>query len=367
MKKHISVAMPNFLGNEKKYVQDCMDTVWISSVGKYIAEFEAAFSSKFGAEYAVSCSNGTVAIHLALLALGIGPGDEVLVPSFTYIASANAVRYCGATPVFCDCLADTWGIDVEDARKKVGPRTKAIMPVHLYGNPCDMKAVMAFASEYDLKVVEDAAECHGAEFDGKKAGTIGDIGTFSFFGNKIITTGEGGMVVTNNKSLDDKVRLLKGQGMDPERRYWFTEVGYNYRMTNIQAAIGLAQLEDMERHIEARQNIAKRYDALFSGRKSVQKQQQTRGAESVCWMYSLLLTDNAKITRDALMEKLDEDGIETRPLFYPMHSMPPYYNEKAGCPVSEDIAARGLNIPTHELLSSEDVAYIAGTILNYTE
>lgn len=366
MRDFISVAVPRFIGNEKKYVDDCIDTTWISSNGKYIKQFEDSFAKYIGSNEAISCCNGTVTLHLALLALGIGEGDEVIVPTFTYIATANAVRYCGATPVFADCLRDTWNIDPADVERKITPRTKCIIPVHLYGNPCDMGAIMDIAKKHDLYVVEDAAECHGATYNGKKTGTIGDIGTFSFFGNKIITTGEGGMIVTNNPEFNDKMRLLKGQGMDPTHRYWFTEVGYNYRMTNIEAAIGLAQLEKIDEHIAARRRVAFWYMEEFEALKDyVELQKVTDNAESVWWMFSILLKDNVKISRDDLMLRLKEDGIETRPLFYPMHIMPPYKDENAGCPVSEYVASMGMNIPTHGLLTRDDVKYICECIAKY--
>lgn len=320
MGKFIPVAVPCFMGNEKKYVNDCLDTTWISSNGKYIGEFEKAFSSYTRSKCAVACCNGTVALHLPLLALGLMPGDEVIIPSFTYIATANAVRYCGATPVFADSLADTWNIDPEDIRKKITPKTKGIIPVHLYGNPCDMGSIMEIAKEHGLFVVEDAAECHGAEYDGQKAGSIGDVGTFSFFGNKIITTGEGGMIVTEDAALAEKMRLLRGQGMDPARRYWFEIIGYNYRMTNIEAAIGLAQLENIDKLIAAREQVKNWYmeeleEELAMG--LLLSQKTTDGAKSVCWMFSILLPDGCIIERDVLMKKLADDGIETRPLFYP--------------------------------------------------
>lgn len=365
--KKIAIAAPNFLGNERKYVQDCMDTVWISSVGKYIGEFETAFANRFGVKEAISCSNGTVALHLALLAAGIGSGDEVMVPSLTYIATANAVRYCGAKPIFVDCLPTTWNIDIADAVKKLTPKTKAIIPVHLYGNPCDMDAVLSFANENDLLVIEDAAECHGASYKGKLAGTIGDIGTFSFFGNKIITTGEGGMLVTNNPEFANRIRLLKGQGQDPKRRYWFVETGYNYRMTNIEAAIGLGQLEKLDEHIIYRKKVAEQYDELFEGHNCLTLQATTPEADNVNWMYSILLSPEANITRDELMAKLEDDGIETRPLFYPMHIMPPFYDKMARCPIAEDISGRGMNIPTHSLLECKDIEYVAEKILFYLE
>ena len=366
MSKFISVAVPNFLGNEKKYVNDCIDSTWISSKGKYIDMFESAFAEYCGSDYGISCCNGTVTLHAALLALGIKEGDEVIVPSFTYIATANAVRYCGATPVFADCLEDTWNIDPADIERKITNKTKAIIPVHLYGNPCEMDSIMEIAKKYGLYVIEDAAECHGATYKGKKTGAIGDISTFSFFGNKIITTGEGGIILTNNKELADKMRALKGQGMDPNKRYWFNMVGYNYRMTNIEAALGLAQLEKIDEHIANRRRVAEWYFEEFEDVKDlISFQKVTDGGESVWWMFSILLNKESKISRDDLIDKLQEDGIETRPLFYPMHIMPPYKDENAMCPVSEDISARGLNLPTHGLLTREDVAYVVKRIKAY--
>lgn len=363
MSKFIPIAMPNLSGNEKKYVDDCLDSTWISSKGKYIEKFETSFASWMDTKNALSCCNGTVALHLPLLALDVKQGDEVLVPTLTYIATANAVRYCGAKPVLVDCLPDTWNIDPVDMEKKITPRTKGVIPVHIYGNPCEMDAVMTIANEHDLFVVEDAAECHGAVYRGKKAGTFGEAGTFSFFGNKIITTGEGGMIVTNNDELADRMRLLKGQGMDLNHRYWFTLTGYNYRMTNIEAAIGLAQLENVESHVAAHRKVAGWYEEFLADIPDyLTPQKQTADAESVWWMYSVLLTEKSAISRDALIEALAVDGIETRPLFYPMHIMPPFYDANAACPVSEDISARGINLPTHALLTREDVKYISSRL-----
>jgi len=359
MKKFIPVAVPHFAGNEKKYVDDCIDTTWISSAGKYVGEFEKKYAEYMGMKTAISCCNGTVALHVPLIALGVKPGDEVIVPSFTYIATANAVRYCGATPVFADSLADTWNIDPEDIRRKITSRTKGIIPVHLYGNPCNMDEIMQIAKEYGLFVLEDAAECHGATYRGKKAGTFGDAATFSFFGNKIITTGEGGMIVTDDEKLASHMRILKGQGQDPDRRYWFIEMGYNYRMTNIEAAIGLAQLENIDLHISDRRKVASWYMEELKNMDDVLSiQKVTEGAESVWWMFSIMLKDRVKISRDSLMERLREDGIETRPLFYPMHQMPVYFDENAACPVCERLAANGMNLPTHALMTREDVKYI---------
>jgi len=359
MPRFIPIAAPHLSGNEKKYVLDCLETTWISSNGKYINEFEKAFAAWMGIRHALSCCNGTVGLHLPLLAWDVKEGDEVLVPTLTYIATANAVRYCGAKPVLVDCLPDTWDIDPADIERKITSRTKGIIPVHLYGNPCNMDEIMSIAEKHGLFVLEDAAECHGATYAGKKAGTIGDVGVFSFFGNKIITTGEGGMVITHDDDLATKMRLFKGQGMDPNRRYWFPMTGYNYRMTNIEAAIGLAQLENVADHIAARRRVADWYCEYLSDLADyLAPQKPTPGAESVWWMYSVLLTGKARRSREALMDALAADGIETRPLFYPLHIMPAFYDEQAGCPVAEEIAPRGINLPTHALLTRDDIEYI---------
>ena len=242
----ISIANPILNGNERKYIDECIDTGWISANGRFVKEFEEKFAAFCGVRYALACCNGTVTLHLALLALGIGEGDEVIMPTLTYIATANAVRYCGATPVFVDSEADTWNISPEEIEKHITPRTKAIIPVHLYGLACNMDAILDIAKRHDLKVIEDAAEAHGAAWRNKLVGSMGDVGSFSFFGNKIITCGEGGMVTTNDPELYEKMKLLRAQGVDPNKRYWHTMVAYNYRMTNMQAAVGLAQLENVE-------------------------------------------------------------------------------------------------------------------------
>ncbi len=255
MPDFIPVSAPSFLGNEKRYVNECLDSTWISSIGAFIEELERRFSSYCEVGHAVSCCNGTVALHLALLGIGIGPGDEVLVPSLTYVASANAVRYCGAEPVFVDSDPRTWNLDPADLQRKITSRTRAVMAVHLYGKPAPMREILEIARARRIAVVEDAAEAIGASYDGRPVGALSDVAAFSFFGNKVITCGEGGMVVTGDEALARKIRQLKGQGQDFERRYWFPVVGYNYRMTNIQAALGLAQLEKIDEYLLARTEI----------------------------------------------------------------------------------------------------------------
>lgn len=362
-RKFIPVSMPTFLGNEKRYVNDCLDTEWISSIGKYIAAFEENFARFCSTPYAVACNNGTTALHLALLAYDVGPGDEVIVPTLTYVASANAIRYCGATPVFVDSEHRTMNMDPEQIEARITPRTKGILVVHLYGHPTDMDAVLDIAQKHNLFVLEDAAESHGAKYKGRITGSIGDIATFSFFGNKIITTGEGGMITTRSKELADKVRLLRGQGMDPGRRYWFPVVGYNYRMTNIQAAIGLAQLENIEEHLAIRRRVAEWYNHYLRRMDAfVEIPVEMPWAHHSFWMYTVLIRKAVSLTNEQFREALAAVGVDTRPVFYPMHTMPPYH-ENRRYPVAEDLSRRGVNLPTHGHLSEEDVQYISQQIM----
>jgi perosamine synthetase len=358
----ISVAQPKLAGNERKYVLDCLDTNWISSNGKYITAFEKSFADFCGAKHAIATNNGTTALHLALVVLGLKPGDEVIVPTVTYIATANAVRYCGATPVLVDVCQETMNIDPRDIERKITSRTRGIIPVHLYGHPADMEAINKIAAKHGLWVVEDAAEAHGAEVLGRKVGGLGTCATFSFFGNKIVTTGEGGMVTTNDDELAAKLRLFRGQGMDPQRRYWFPVVGYNYRMTNIQAAIGLAQMETIDRSLSDRENLASWYnDALAGLQNKVILPRQESWAKQVYWMYTIFLRYGDGTDRDAVMQTLDEAGIETRPVFHPMHVLPPY-KEDAAYPAADLWAQRGINLPTHQDLTRDDVQRIANSL-----
>lgn len=359
-RRAIPIAHPWFAGNEKKYVDECIDDVWISSAGRFIGAFETAFAQRFDVAHAIATNNGTTALHLALVALGIGPGDEVLVPTLTYIASANAVRYCGATPVFVDSEPRTWNLDPAALAAKITPRTRAIMVVHLYGHPVDMDPVLAVAREHGLLVVEDAAEALGARYKGRLVGGLGDAATFSFFGNKVITTGEGGMVTTQDGELAKKLRLYRGQGMDANRRYWFPVIGYNYRMTNIEAALGLAQVEKFDDHFAARARVARWYDErLADMRDRIVLPVVEPWALHSYWIYTVALTSAVRADRDDVIAALAERGVETRPAFYPMHVMPPYREPDGSYPVAERLGARGLSLPTHALLTADDLDYIA--------
>ena len=352
-----------FLGKkEKKYVLEAVDSSWLSSKGKFIDLFEKEFARYIGAKYAISACNGTAALHLTLETLNIGPGDEVIVPTFTYIASVNAIVYAGAKPVFVDSNPKYWNLDPEKIEKKITPKTRAIMVVHLYGHPADMAPILKIAKKYNLKVIEDAAESHGAEYKGKKVGTLGTIGSFSFFGNKIITTGEGGMVVTNNKKLAEKCAHLKGQGVSKIKTYWHDVVGFNYRMTNIEAAIGVAQLEKIDKVLKMKRAIAQEYIKRLKDVADIKCQGEESWAKNVFWMYSILVPANK---RDGLIEYLKEKGIETRPFFYPAHILPMYKEKKESYPVAESLGASGINLPSFPELTLKEIDYIMTKIKEF--
>jgi perosamine synthetase len=357
------VAAPDLGGREKQYVNECLDTTWISSAGRFIGDFEAALAQYTGAAHAIVCSNGTVALHLAMHMLDLQPGDEVIVPSLTYVATANAVAYCGATPVFADSEPDTWCISPASIERLIGPRTRAIVPVHLYGHPCDMEAIGELAAKHGLAVVEDAAESLGSTLHERHTGTFGQSGIFSFFGNKTITTGEGGAIVTDDGELAARIRLHRGQGMDPSRRYWHTVIGFNFRMTNIEAAIGLAQMERIDDLVGRRRAIAKEYCRHLSRRPGLQLPIERAGVHSSFWMTSVLVPPG--VSRDGVMADMSRRGVETRPIFYPVHEFPMYRHCRTDrhCPMAVEIARRGLSLPTSTYLSDDDIAEISDHLL----
>lgn len=358
MKIKYPVYRPSLQGREIEYVTNCLDTTWISSRGEYISRFEEGFAKFIDVPASTSVSNGTVALHLALHALGIGPGDEVIVPTLTYIASVNAIAYVGAKPVFVDSLEDTWNLNPEDVERKITPRTKAVMPVHLYGNPCAMAELQKLCRDNGLLLVEDAAEAFGSRYDGKPVGGFGDFATFSFFGNKTITTGEGGMLTSKNVELVQRAAFLKNQGVSASRQYWHEEVAFNYRMTNICAAIGLAQLERAEQIIEKKRTINGWYMKYLDGT-SLQFQHQEPLATSSCWMVTVLAHSEAM--RDLLRNHLRSHGVETRPVFFPVHRMPAFCT-KIHLPIADQISGRGMSLPSYPDLSEVEVEEICSLI-----
>jgi perosamine synthetase len=354
----IPVYRPHFTGKEKEYVNQCLDSTWISSRGGFIAKFEEAFAAYTGSRHAVSVCNGTVALHLALAALGVGPGDEVIVPSLTYVASVNVILQVGAKPVYADSLPHSWQMDPADVRRKVTERTRAVMAVHLYGLPCDMDPIVQLCADNHLLLVEDCAEAFGTLYKGRHVGSFGDIGTFSFFGNKTITTGEGGMVVTNRKTLADRAYHLKNQGVSSTREYWHDELAYNYRMTNICAAIGLAQLEGAADILLRKRRIA---DWYRSGLRGLPLSFHDELPETIhsFWMCSIALDDPA--ARHPLREHLARTGIETRPVFHPAHTLP-HCGADVRLPVAEDVSARGINLPSFPDLTRDEVGTVCARI-----
>ena len=355
----IPVYQPDLSGNEKKYVNECIDSSWISSKGSFIGRFETTFADRIGVQHATSVCNGTVALHLALLALGVGPGDEVIVPTLTYIAPVNAITYTGATPIFVDSLPDTWQIDPEDVVRKLTPKTKAILPVHLYGQACDMSRLKSIAEQHRIFIVEDCAEAFGTYVGKAHVGTLSDIAVFSFFGNKSITTGEGGMVVSNDLTLIERARHFKGQGLATHREYWHDVIGYNYRLTNIASAIGVAQLERADEFLARKQLIAERYRAKLA-HIPITFQKIDPDTTHSHWMISILTRSPEQ--REPLRQALATAGIETRPLFYPAHTMPMYAHSYRRYPVAEDLSWRGINLPSWPGLTDEQVGQICSVI-----
>jgi len=365
----IPVCKPWLCGREKEYVNRALETNWISSKGQFIGEFERAFARFCDCEFGVSCSSGLAALHLACVALGLGKGDEVIVPSFTMIASANAVVYTGATPVLVDADKDTYCMDVERIENKITNRTRAIMPVHIYGHPCDMDGIRGIADEHGLHIIEDSAEAHGAEYKGRRCGSLSDIGCFSFYANKILTTGEGGMCVTHDKKLADRMRMLRNHALDCPR-FIHQEVGFNYRLTNIQAAIGLAQVENADKLIEARRSVGLRYNRLLSTAPLILPIEKEY-AKNVYWMYSIVLKDQVKLSRDQVMQQLEERGIETRAFFVPMHRQPVFRNRTVenapDCdgeyPVADKISERGFYLPSSSNITEAEMNQVCENLM----
>lgn len=372
MEKFIPVCEPTLLGNELKYVTEAVSTGWISSAGKYVTEFENQFAAYCGCKHGVAVCNGTVALHLALVALGVGKGDEVIIPNFTMIATAFAVCYTGATPVFVDADPITWNIDVTKIEEKITTRTKVIIPVHLFGLMCDMDAIQALADKYGLKVLEDAAEAHGAEYKGRKGGSCSDLAAFSFFANKNITTGEGGMVVTNDEELYDRLRYFKNVcfPLNGPRNYQHEDIGFNYRMSNVVAAIGLAQVERADDYKQMRMRNNALYRQYLADVPGISFQPLMDGYVNVSWMNTIVI-DPEKYghTKDELCAYLKENNIDTRLLFVGMHrqsSMKKYGCDCSGeYPVTDWLTQNGCYLPSASSLKEEDIQAICQLIVNF--
>jgi len=362
----IPVCEPLLGEKETEYTLDCLKTNWISSKGKYIGEFEERFANYCGSKYGISTTSGTTALHLALASLGVGTGDEVIVPTFTMVGTVFAIVYTGATPVLVDAEPETWNIDTAKIEEKITRRTRVIMPVHIYGHPCDMDPIVVIARRHNLYIIEDAAEAHGAEYKGRKVGGIGHVNCFSFYANKIITTGEGGMVITNDEEIAERARSLRDLAHSKERRFQHTDLGFNYRMTNIQAAIGLGQFEKIDELVERRRGNARLYNSLLKDIEGIGLPPEKEWAKNVYWMYSILIQDEFGMSRDEVMKRLKEKEIDTRTFFIPAHEQPAF--ERMGLfhgeryPVAEELSRKGLYLPSGSGLKEEEIRQVCNAV-----
>lgn len=362
--RRFPVAEPLLDGNEAEYLLECVRTGWISSQGPFVKSFETAVAAFHRMPFALAVSNGTSALHLALMSLGIGPGDEVIVPDLTFAATASAVVHSGATPVLVDVDRETWTLDLDAAERAATDRTRAIIPVHLYGHPCDMERLMAFARTRQLAVIEDVAEAFGARSHGKLVGTFGDAACFSFYGNKTLTTGEGGMLLLRDETFYERAALLRDHGMSPRRRYWHLEAGFNYRLTNLQAAIGVAQMERVETILRRKRALGDWYGAALSELRGVVTPPRAVWADPVCWLYTVRIDEEIGLTRSELAGRLLINGIETRPVFEPLHRMPAFerFAGDGAFPITEELSSTGLSLPSAVTLEESDVEAISAHI-----
>ena len=365
----IPVNTPLLAGNEKKYLNECLDTGWISSEGPFVTRFENEFSGFIGRKYGIAVSNGSAALDIAVQALGIKSGDEVIMPTFTIISPAASVTRAGGIPVLVDSDPDTWNMDVTQIEAKITPKTKAILVVHIYGLPAEMDTILALATKYNLKIIEDAAELHGQTYNGKKCGTFGDISIFSFYPNKHITTGEGGMVLTDDGFLAERCKSLRNLCFQTQRRFVHDEIGWNYRMTNLQAALGVAQLEQIEKFILRKREIGKLYTSLLSGHPDLElPTNKTQSAENIYWVYGLILKETSSYSVNEVCNKLGQAQIGTRPFFYPMHLQPVFQNKglylNESYQVAERLSDRGFYLPSGLGLTNEEIEIVANTLID---
>ncbi len=361
----IPVCQPTLEGNEKKYVMQCMDTNWISSRGRFVDEFEEKFANYCGVRFGITTNSGTTALHLALATMGIKEGDEVIIPSFTMISTANAISYLDAEPVVVDVEPQTWNIDPDRIEEKITERTRAIIPIHTYGHPADMDRLQEIADKHGLAIVEDAAEAHGAEYKGRRVGSFGEMASFSFYANKIITTGEGGMIVTDNQERAELLQTMRNYGFTQERHFWHKVMGFSYRMTNLQAAIGLGQFERIKQLLGARRNNARLYNELLADVDGITTPPESEDVKSVYWMYGVVVEDDFGMSKDRLRQILADHGIETRSFFIPIHLQPIYsYLLSDEFPVSEELGRKGFYLPSASSLKAHQIEYIADVIRN---
>lgn len=367
-KRFIPVCEPYLKGNELKYVMDAISTGWISSNGGYVKKFEQEFAKYCGVRNGISVCNGTTALHLALTALGIGEGDEVIIPDFTMISSAFSVCYTKAKPIFVDAEKETWNIDPKKIEEKITENTKAIMVVHIYGHPCEMDNILEIAKRHNLYVIEDSAEAHGAEYKNRKCGSLGDIACFSFYSNKVITTGEGGMIVTDNDEIAEKCRYYRNLcfPLGGSRNYLHEDIGFNYRISNVIAAIGLAQLEKIDEYIGMRRKNNHLYQLLLKEIDGLIFQPERKDTKNIYWMNGIVvIPEKLNITRNELMERLKSEGIDSRPFFTGMHLQPSlekYGEQLENYEVSDWLGKNGLYLPSGSGLSIEEIKYICDKI-----
>jgi perosamine synthetase len=357
----IPIAEPSLGEREVELVSDAVRSGWVSSIGEYVTAFEEELASRCGVAYAIATSNGTTALHLALAVAGIGPDDEVIVPSLTFVATAAAVRYVGASPVLAESDPSHWCVDPEDAANRITPRTRALVAVDLYGHPADMNTLAELASEHDLVLIEDAAESLGADYRGRPAGGLGLLGVLSFYGNKLITTGEGGAVLTDDPALAERARLLRDHAMDPKRRYWHGEIGFNYRITNMQAALGVEQLERLDEFLDRKRTIAAVYRAGLQDIPGVTLQEEADWATSSWWMTTLRIDAACGVDRDEVAARLRVDGVDSRPAFVPLHLLP-HLQQDSALPVAEAVGAEGLSLPSSTSLTDSELDHVIGSV-----
>lgn len=359
----IELDAPNVGALEKKYLNQCIDSTFVSTFGPFTTEFEEKFAQYIGIKYAISTQSGTAAIHLSLIELGIGPGDEVIAPVTTFIATVNPIVYVGATPVFVDIDVKTWNIDPVEIRKAITDKTKAIMPVHLYGNPCDMDAIMTISEEFNIPVIEDATESLGATYKGKKTGVFGKFSAFSFNGNKVITTGGGGMITTDDKEAYEHIKFLVNQARDVSKGYYHPEIGYNYRMTNLEASMGLAQLERLPEFLKKKREFKEFYQSFFDHNPEIALQKEYEECNSSWWMSSILINNRKQIPD--IQKKLKENGVPSRRIFVPIVEFPPYEKYRKGnYRNAYYIYEHGLNLPSSTLNTCQDLEVAFQGVVN---